>query len=91
MKNNIIGTQFEAAMKNAYASSETPLSAIKAVESQHDSPDAIKDELMADLVAYDQSTQATQSTNPVVVDQKELLFANWFQSGFDAAYEYLSA
>lgn len=80
--------QFFNAMNNAYSESQTVLSAIQAILNNNIYNES-KEDLLEELIAYDQSTQATLNTPIQVIEKHHFLYATWFQNGFMDAFNFL--
>lgn len=80
--------QFTTEMNNAFANSSTVLFAIQSIQKNniHKNTD---EQLLEELIHYDQSTQSTLNTPVGAVSEEEYKFAEWFQNGFSEAYKHL--
>lgn len=80
--------QFTDAMNKAYSESQSVLTAIESIINNNIHNES-KENLMEELIAYDQSTQATLNTPIQVIGKDEFLYATWFQDGFEDAFRFL--
>lgn len=80
--------QFSDAMNKAYSESQPVLSAIEDILNNSIYNES-KENLLEELIAHDQSTQATLNTPIQVIGKDEFLYATWFQDGFEDAFRFL--
>ncbi len=80
--------QFSDTITNAFSNSKSVLSAVQYILDNNIHNES-KENLLEELIAYDQSTQATLNTPISVLGKDEFLYANWFQDGFMEAFNFL--
>lgn len=85
----MLNIQFLAKTKSAFRNKESLASVAVSILDEHNHSQEALNALEVELAAADQSTQATLNTNPIMLEQRETDFAQWYQSGLNEALKAL--